>query len=138
MHNRNRKFPSQSEWPCQPNINYSSKLLFFSNVQYKNRRPFVIVFIKDNDIGIDKESISRLFTKFASRSFQGTGLGLYLSKSMIKAHGGISGVVTISMVKAPRLVLVIFRLRVQNITYPFALAECKLFTHFLNIDELTG
>jgi signal transduction histidine kinase len=85
--------------PVNLTLNYSLKLLFFSNVQYKNRGPFVIVFIKDSDIGIDKESISRLFTKFASRSFQGTGLGLHLSKNMIKAHGGIQGVVTISMVR---------------------------------------
>ena len=94
--------------PINVTLNYSLKLLFFSNVQYKNRTPFVIVFIKDNDLGIDKESISRLFAKFYSRSFQGIGLGLYLSKNMVKAHGGISGVVTISMVKVPSLVLVYF------------------------------
>ena len=94
--------------PVNLTLNYSLKLLFLSNVQYKNRTPFVIVFIKDNYIGIDKESISRLFTKFDSRSFQGIGLGLYLSKNMVKAHGGISGVVTISMVKVPSLVLVYF------------------------------
>jgi signal transduction histidine kinase len=67
-------------------LNSRLKMLFFSNVQYKNRTPLVIVFIKDNDIGIYKESISRFFTKFASRSFQGIGLGLYLSKSRVKAH----------------------------------------------------
>jgi|SoiMethySBSTD1v2_1073268.scaffolds.fasta_scaffold44290_2 signal transduction histidine kinase len=71
-----------------------------------NRTPFVIVFIKENDIGIDKESISRFFTKFASRSFQEVGLGLYLSKNMVKAHGVISGVATIGLVKASYLVLV--------------------------------
>lgn len=94
--------------PVNLTLNYSLKLLFFSNVQYKNRTPIVIVFIKDNYIGIDKESISRLFTKFDSRSFQGIGTGLYLSKNMVKAHGGISVVVTKSIVQVPYLVLVYF------------------------------
>jgi two-component system, OmpR family, sensor histidine kinase VicK len=30
----------------------------------------------------------RLFTKFTSKSFKGTGLGLFISKSIIEAHGG--------------------------------------------------
>ena len=47
-----------------------------------------IVTVKDNGIGIDKEILPRLFTKFASKSFQGTGLGLYISKNIIEAHGG--------------------------------------------------
>jgi signal transduction histidine kinase len=32
--------------------------------------------------------MSRLFSKFASKSFEGTGLGLFISKSIIEAHGG--------------------------------------------------
>ncbi|HYO06520.1 MAG TPA: HAMP domain-containing sensor histidine kinase, partial [Phototrophicaceae bacterium] len=44
--------------------------------------------IKDNGEGIDKEILPRLFTKFVSKSFQGTGLGLYISKSIVEAHGG--------------------------------------------------
>ena len=48
----------------------------------------VIVSIKDTGIGIDPGIMPRLFEKFASRSFQGTGLGLYICKSIVEAHDG--------------------------------------------------
>jgi signal transduction histidine kinase len=48
----------------------------------------VIVSIKDTGIGIDPEIMPRLFSKFASKSFVGTGLGLFISKSIIEAHDG--------------------------------------------------
>ena len=44
--------------------------------------------IKDTGTGIDSEILPRLFTKFATKSFEGTGLGLFVSKSIIEAHGG--------------------------------------------------
>ncbi len=47
-----------------------------------------VVEIKDTGIGIDKEIIAKLFTKFATKSFQGTGLGLYISKNIVESHGG--------------------------------------------------
>lgn len=47
-----------------------------------------IVSIRDAGIGIDSEIFPRLFSKFASKSFEGTGLGLFISKSIIEAHGG--------------------------------------------------
>ena len=47
-----------------------------------------IVSINDTGIGIDPEIMPRLFEKFASKSFQGTGLGLYICKGIIEAHGG--------------------------------------------------
>jgi signal transduction histidine kinase len=48
----------------------------------------VIVSIKDNGKGIDPEMYARLFTRFATNSTIGTGLGLYISKRIIEAHGG--------------------------------------------------
>ncbi len=48
----------------------------------------VVVSIKDTGTGIDPELMPRLFTKFATKSYQGTGLGLFISKSIIEAHGG--------------------------------------------------
>jgi signal transduction histidine kinase len=47
-----------------------------------------IVTIEDPGSGIDAEIFPRLFTKFSSKSFSGTGLGLYISKNIIEAHGG--------------------------------------------------
>ena len=44
--------------------------------------------IKDTGTGIDSEILPRLFTKFATKSFEGTGLGLFVSKSIIEAHSG--------------------------------------------------
>jgi two-component system, OmpR family, sensor histidine kinase VicK len=48
----------------------------------------VIVSIKDEGPGIDASIMPRLFTKFARKSEKGTGLGLFISKSIIEAHGG--------------------------------------------------
>src|SRR5215213_2717756 len=48
----------------------------------------VVVSIKDEGPGIDPSIMPRLFTKFASKSEKGIGLGLFISKSIIEAHGG--------------------------------------------------
>jgi two-component system sensor histidine kinase VicK len=48
----------------------------------------VTVTIRDTGIGINPEIMSRLFSKFVTRSQQGTGLGLFISKNIIEAHGG--------------------------------------------------
>ncbi len=49
---------------------------------------YVLVIIKDTGIGISEEIFPRLFTRFASKSMNGTGLGLFISKSIVEAHGG--------------------------------------------------
>jgi signal transduction histidine kinase len=51
-------------------------------------KDMVVVMVKDNGTGIDKQILPNLFTKFASKSFQGTGLGLFISKSIVESHGG--------------------------------------------------
>ena len=48
----------------------------------------VVVTVKDTGTGIDSEILPRLFTKFATKSYQGTGLGLFISKNIVEAHGG--------------------------------------------------
>jgi nitrogen-specific signal transduction histidine kinase len=56
--------------------------------QIKDNDNNVIVFVKDTGVGIDQGIMSRLFSKFASKSFTGTGIGLFISKSIIESHGG--------------------------------------------------
>jgi two-component system sensor histidine kinase VicK len=57
-------------------------------VQSNDSGSEVIVLIRDEGTGIDREIASRLFSKFVTKSDKGTGLGLYISKSIIEAHGG--------------------------------------------------
>jgi signal transduction histidine kinase len=47
-----------------------------------------LVSVKDNGTGIDPDIFPRLFEKFASKSFKGTGLGLFICRSIVEAHGG--------------------------------------------------
>jgi len=54
----------------------------------KKEKDEVIVSIKDTGTGIEPHMIPKLFSKFATKSFDGTGLGLFISKNMIEAHGG--------------------------------------------------
>jgi signal transduction histidine kinase len=53
-----------------------------------NNTDEVIIRIRDTGVGINPEIQPRLFTKFATRSDKGTGLGLFISKGIVEAHGG--------------------------------------------------
>ncbi|MEW5839888.1 HAMP domain-containing sensor histidine kinase [Nitrososphaera sp.] len=48
----------------------------------------ITVMVKDTGPGIHPEIMPRLFQKFATKSEAGTGLGLYISKRIVEAHGG--------------------------------------------------
>jgi signal transduction histidine kinase len=55
----------------------------------KKENEWISVKIRDNGTGIDPEILPRLFSKFTTKSeFGGTGLGLYISKKIVEAHGG--------------------------------------------------
>jgi two-component system, OmpR family, sensor histidine kinase VicK len=53
-----------------------------------NDKSHLTVKVIDTGPGIDPALLMRLFTKFATKSEHGTGLGLYISKSIVEAHGG--------------------------------------------------
>jgi two-component system, OmpR family, sensor histidine kinase VicK len=46
----------------------------------KDQEEYVVVSVKDSGTGIDPEILPRLFERFASKSFSGTGLGLDIIK----------------------------------------------------------
>jgi signal transduction histidine kinase len=66
---------------------HGSITISLSERKTRNANEWNIV-IKDDGKGIDSEIMPRLFTKFATKSEHGIGLGLYISKSIIEAHGG--------------------------------------------------
>jgi signal transduction histidine kinase len=48
----------------------------------------LLVSVQDTGPGIDPEVLPKLFSKFVTKSDRGTGLGLFISKSIVDAHGG--------------------------------------------------
>jgi signal transduction histidine kinase len=52
------------------------------------RNQDIVVSVKDSGEGINPVIFPNMFSKFVSSSYSGTGLGLYISKSIIDAHGG--------------------------------------------------
>ena len=56
--------------------------------RHHQQEPHAIIRIKDTGTGIDPEILPRLFSKFATKSQRGTGLGLYISKNIVDSHGG--------------------------------------------------
>ena len=58
------------------------------NLKREDKTNQAIVTIRDNGPGIDSEIIPHLFSKFKTKSEKGLGLGLYISKNIVEAHGG--------------------------------------------------
>ena len=73
-------------------IKFTKKGMVFIGIEEENKQEslqkFVVVTVKDTCTGIDSEILPRLFEKFASISCKGTGLGLFISKSIVEAHDG--------------------------------------------------
>ena len=63
-------------------INNSLKFTKLGKISITSKKNYshVIVSVKDTGIGIDPEIMPKLFSKFATKSFSGTGLGLFISK----------------------------------------------------------
>jgi signal transduction histidine kinase len=69
-------------------FSHEGKIRVILKSEKQNGQNFLIISVKDMGPGIDPEISSKLFTKFASKSDMGTGLGLFISKGIVEAHGG--------------------------------------------------
>jgi two-component system sensor histidine kinase VicK len=68
--------------------NYGDTIHIMLDVEFINDQKCVVISIRDNGKGIDREILPKLFTKFTTMSEKGIGLGLYITKSIIEAHSG--------------------------------------------------
>jgi signal transduction histidine kinase len=59
-----------------------------NNNNNNNNNFHALVTVKDTGEGIDPEILPKIFSKFITKSFEGLGLGLYISKNIVEAHGG--------------------------------------------------
>jgi signal transduction histidine kinase len=69
-------------------IQFTNHGYIFLNIVADNDSKEVTVTVRDTGMGINPEILPRLFSKFVTRSQKGTGLGLFISKNIIEAHGG--------------------------------------------------
>ncbi|HLN34834.1 MAG TPA: HAMP domain-containing sensor histidine kinase, partial [Nitrososphaeraceae archaeon] len=68
-------------------IKFTKEGEIFATAEKKDGR-YALVTVRDTGEGIDSAIFPKLFSKFITTSFQGIGLGLYISKNIIEAHGG--------------------------------------------------
>jgi signal transduction histidine kinase len=67
----------------------SKKKMKEENSDSQQEEEEAVIVIEDTGTGISPEILPRLFSKFATESHTGgTGLGLFISKNIIEAHGG--------------------------------------------------
>lgn len=69
-------------------LNFTKNRSIIVSLHRDNSSNEWIVSVKDTGQGIDPDIFPRLFTKFVTNSQDGIGLGLYVSKNIIEAHGG--------------------------------------------------
>lgn len=81
---------SYSDRIIQTTINNTNKIEISesSTNKRKNSYRYVIVSISDSGTGIPADMFDKLFKKFNSFSEKGVGLGLFISKGIVEAHGG--------------------------------------------------
>lgn len=109
-------------------INIKAKMLWDHTTPQTKMNPCILISVADNGSGIAKDKQENLFSKYTQAEINknGTGLGLYISKGIVEAHGG-----KISLQSEPN------RGTIISFTVPIAKGEhieeeTKQFVPFLN------
>jgi signal transduction histidine kinase len=66
----------------------NGEIFVSSEKENNSNNPSALVRVQDTGSGIDPEILSKIFSKFITKSFEGLGLGLYISKNIVETHGG--------------------------------------------------
>lgn len=82
------KFTSKGSISISPTVSSDGNENDVYNANDDDNNKMAIINVKDDGQGIAPELLPSLFSKFVSKSFEGTGLGLFISKSIVEAHGG--------------------------------------------------
>lgn len=69
-------------------VKFTDDGMIIVNAQKNTEALEAIITIKDSGTGIDPEVIPNMFSKFITKSKRGVGLGLYIAKNIVEAHGG--------------------------------------------------
>ena len=69
-------------------IKFTKKGTITIAAKIDERNNHILISVKDTGTGLDPEILPELFSKFMTKSFSGVGLGLFISKSIVEAHGG--------------------------------------------------
>jgi len=69
-------------------IKFTSKGSVYVLAEKNTNNNALIIKVQDSGIGIDDDIYPKLFTKFVTKSKDGNGLGLYICKNIVEAHGG--------------------------------------------------
>lgn len=69
-------------------VKFTDDGMIVVNAQKNTEKLEAIITIKDSGTGIDPEVIPNMFSKFITKSKRGVGLGLYIAKNIVEAHGG--------------------------------------------------